>query len=95
MKPITLSRRVAQKPGKPERKTVNGKMYANVYEAAKMLDVHWTRIYALLREERFAEDHVIRDRQTWVRIDEIERYRKSRDWWNGLHKPKEAAAAGR
>jgi len=85
----------------PIRTTINGKPYVNVYEAARVLDVHWTRIYALLRKNQFKGVRGQRrrgkrqsplpgrdDNQTFIPLTEITRYQKQATWWNRLHSPK-------
>jgi excisionase family DNA binding protein len=74
---------------------IDGKTYGNVFEIAKLLDVHWTRVYALLREGRLDAAKVMKEgRATWIRVDALKDYREAREFWIGLHTAKQTAAGG-
>lgn len=69
----------------PKTIMLGGQKWVTVAEAATRLDVHWTRVYFLVRKGTLRSARI--GNRAYIPEADIKRYKQQRDWWIGLHSP--------
>lgn len=66
----------------------NGRRAVTITGAARALDVHWTRVYFLVRKRVLMAARMTKPgdkTRLWISWPSLMRYDEQRAWWNNLH----------